>query len=162
MIAYSKFRPTGADTAGLGLSDRQDWLVAPVSRNRDSGALERSNWRVVLKDLGGEGDDLEVHRFGHWACGWFEIIIVRPDTAAAKSAEEWEGALSDYPVACDSDFSEEEMTEANDVWEHCYSVSARLEYIRDNRSQFEFHSFADLLGCVRGRYFAGYAGELLS
>lgn len=35
MKKYGSFRPTGFDPAGLGLSDRQDWLVLGVSRTRD-------------------------------------------------------------------------------------------------------------------------------
>lgn len=159
MLAYSQFRPTACDNAGLGCDDRQSWLVAPVGLNRDSGPLERSNWRVVLADLGGEGIDVEVHRFGHWACGWFEVILVRPDTAAAVSAEEWEGALSDYPVASDEDFSNEEQQEADAVWS-AMGQSERLAYMRKHASQFDC-SWLDLLANARGTYFSGYASDLL-
>ena len=38
----------------------------------------------------------------------------------------------------------------------------RINYIRENRSQFEFYNFEDLMCCVRGEYFAGYANELLN
>lgn len=31
----------------------------------------------------------------------------------------------------------------------------------NHREQFEFYTFAELLGCVRGKFFAGYASELL-
>ena len=165
MKAYSEFRPTRWDVAGLALDDRKDWLVIPVSTNRDADALTRSNWRVVLADVKASdptGEDVEVHRFGHWACGWFEIAIVRQDSPAAKCAADWENALSDYPVASGEDFAEEEQAEANEVWRECYRPAQRVEYIRRHRSQFEFSCFADMLGCVRGDYFAGYASELLS
>lgn len=160
---YRDWAPSQFDTRGLGCKDRQDWLVVEcIGQNRDSDALARSNFRVVLKDLGGESDDVEVHRFGHWACGWFEIVIVRPDSAAHAKAQEWVCALSDYPIASNEDFSELEQEDANEVWANCYNPHERLEYIRDHRSEFEFHDFADLIGCVRGKYFAGYAGELLN
>ena len=51
MITYREFRPSGFDVKGLGLDDRQDWLVAPVTVNRDSNCLERSNWEVVTDDI---------------------------------------------------------------------------------------------------------------
>jgi len=105
---------------------------------------------------------VEVHRFGHWACGWFEIILVRPDTNAAKTAEEIEAALADYPILDECDHSEREMGAANETWQCCFSNAERIKYIRDHRSEFEFHSFADMLGCARGNYFGGYAYELLS
>lgn len=41
------------------------------------------------------------------------------------------------------------------------TLRERVEYIRKHRSQFEFRDFADMLGCVRGKYFAGYASELI-
>lgn len=122
MQTYSKFCPTGLDPAGLALASQQDWLVIPCSRNRDSGALDESNFRVALESLGGESDDVQVHRFGHWACGWFEIIIVNPAREnAVDKAEGIEAALANYPVLSDEDYSalEFEQHEAGRCDEHC-------------------------------------------
>ncbi len=104
MIPYSQYRPTGADPCGLALHDRQDWLVGPVSINRDSGVLSKANWESFLEGCP-EGDDVEVHRFGHWACGWFEIALIRPGSEAERIAEELEAFLSDYPVLDDGKYS---------------------------------------------------------
>lgn len=162
METYSKFAPTGFDPAGAFLDDdRQDWLVVPVSRTRDTGPLEESNFDAALEMLGGESDDVEVHRFGHWGPGWFEIIIVRPGSEAETAAKEIESRLEDYPLLDEDDASERETEAANDVWRDCYNVKERVRYIRKNRSQFEFRSLSDMLGCVRGEYFSGYASELL-
>lgn len=117
MQRYSEFRPTAFDPCGLGLEDQQDWWVAPVGRTRDSGPLEESNFETVLADIGGEGDDVEVHRFGHWGPGWFEVILVRPGTPAADACEEWERRLEEYPVADEEDFSQREFEIACDAWE---------------------------------------------
>ncbi len=160
MQTYAKFSPTSCDQRGLCPPDQQDWLVS-LSRNRDSDCLTESNFHSALKSLGGESETVQVHRFGHWACGWFEVILVAPDSDAAKEAEQIEAALADYCVLDDSDFSERENEAANSVWESCYSNAKRIEYIRDNRSQFEFHNLADMMSCVRGKHFAGYASELL-
>jgi hypothetical protein len=95
------------------------WLVAPVGLNRDSKALERSNWAVVTADIHSvpcSHADTEIHRFGHWACGWFEIMLIRPGTPAADCAEAWENALSDYPVASDEHYSELESREVYECW----------------------------------------------
>jgi hypothetical protein len=51
---------------------------------------------------------------------------------------------------------------AQETWRSCYNDAERIEYIRDHRDQFEFRTFADMLGCARGRYFAGYASELIN
>jgi len=164
MQTYRKFRPTACDVAGLGCENQQDWLVLPCGQNRDSGALDRSNFRTaekILAEVDPNGSDYEVHRFGHWACGWFEVILVRPETAAAKEAEGIEATLADYPILCDSDHSELEQEDANETWRYCFNDAERVEYIRDHRSQFEFRDWADLIGCVRGHYFAGDASSLL-
>jgi len=105
---------------------------------------------------------VEVHRFGHWACGWFEIILVRPGTNAAKKAEEIEARLVVCLFLDECDHSEREMEAANETWQCCFSNAERIKYIRDYRSEFEFHSFADMLGCARGNYFGGYESELLN
>lgn len=160
MATYAQFRPTGFDCAGLGLDDRQDWLVAPVSQNRDSGCLALSNFAAALEILGGESETVEVHRFNHWANGWFEIILVSPERGA--EIEEIESSLENYPVLNDFDFSRRENEEAENVWRDCYRERDRIEYIRKHRSQFEFRNLADMLGCVRGNYFAGYASELIA
>lgn len=99
MQTYSEYRPTSFDASGLGLEDQQDWLVLDLIQTRDSGPLELSNFEKALESLGGEGDDVEVHRFGHWGPGWFEIILINPEKEKLVSiAEDIERALADYPV----------------------------------------------------------------
>jgi len=159
MKRYSDWAPSGHDTRGLGLDDRQDWYVAPCTLNRDSKVWEESNWHAQEKRLG--DDDVEVHRFGHWACGWFEIVLVAPDSFAYEEALRIEQDLEIYPLLDEDDVSDRQNQAACDVWQHCYSQRERIEYIRKHRSQFEFNCWTDMLACVRGKYFTGYAGDLL-
>lgn len=107
MQRYKDFRPTSFDTAGLGCEDRQDWFVLPVSHTRDSGMLDESNFACVVKELGGESETLEIHRFGHWGPGWFEIAIIHPDRE--NEGEKIECALADYSVFDEEDWSEREQ-----------------------------------------------------
>lgn len=169
---YRDWKPTFNDPKGLSLAERQDWFVAPVIQTRDSEVLERSNFAVVLREIEKVNkednpndvdfmDSYEVHRFGHWGPGWYEIILCRPESKCARVAAEFACALADYPIADDSHFSEMELEEAQQVWKDCYNDQQRLEYIRKHRSQFEFHSFVELLQCVRGLLFCGSASELL-
>lgn len=116
MQTYSKFRPTQFDSAGAFLPDQADWLVVPCGQNRDSGQLDQSNFAAALALLGGESEDVEVHSFNHWACGWFEIIIVRPGTLAADLAETIEGRLEDYPVLDEEDLSSREWEAYIESW----------------------------------------------
>lgn len=163
METYAQYSPTAFDRAGAFLEDdRQEWLVVPVSRNRDSGPFAESNFSAALSALDGESDDCEVYRFGHWGPGWFEIILVRPGSEAAEKAEDVERRLQNYPALDEDDLSERETEEANRVWKQCYDLPERVAYVRSHREQFEFRDFVDMLGCMRGNYFAGYASELIS
>ena len=165
MKAYKDWAPTGHDTRGLALDDKQDWLVAPVIRTRDSDCLEESNYacaRRLLAKADVEGEDWEDHRFGHWACGWLEIILVRPGSACAAVAACLETELKEGYCALDEDdWIERETTAAQDTWRDCYTDHLRIEYMRDYRTEFEFHSFADMLACARGKFFNGDVCRLL-
>ena len=90
---------------------------ALLTQNRDSGKLTRSNFEVALKALGGESDNVEVHRFGHWACGWWEVIAVKRGTPEYRIAEDIEASLSDYPVLDDEHYSQLEWNEAGEFWQ---------------------------------------------
>ena len=119
--AYADYRPTSFDSAGLGIPDRGTWLVLPIIRTRDSGLLDRSNFRVAARLLAAvdhNGEHYETHRFGHWGPGWFEIIVVNPDApdtvinAAGKIAE----ALENYPALSEDDYSELQYETAAAAW----------------------------------------------
>ena len=141
-------------------TDYRDWFGI-VGQSRDSGARERSNFRVALQMLGGESDNVRVERYGHWAVGWIEEVYIRPNTKEYAIACEIETALSDYPVLDESDFSNEEQEEAMETWKHCYNPKERIAYIREHKNQFEFDSFSELMSNVRGDSFNGYASEIV-
>lgn len=153
------------DSAYFG--DRPEWLIA-FSENRDSDCLARSNFRcfktALEKSVPAElrEDLVSVERFSHWACGWIDYLIINPEAVATVAlAEKLQAKLDDYPVLNEEDWSALESEEADSTWRNCYNVRERIAYIREHLSQFEFRGMADLLGCVRGKYFAGYASELL-
>jgi hypothetical protein len=154
--------PSGWDSMANYMGEIPDktWLVV-LTRNRDSEILSESNFESALEMLGGESEKVQVFRFGHWACGWWEALAVSEGTEAEAIGQTIVDKLENYPVLNEDDFSEREHNEAQDVWSRCYSVQERIEYIRENRSQFEFSDLADMLGCVRGKYFCGYDSELI-
>jgi hypothetical protein len=164
MRRYSEWKPSQFDTPGLSLPDRQDWFVVPVLRTRDATCLEESNFASALEFLSEirSPEDYEVHSFHHWACGWFDIIIVRPGSPAEKVARDLADHLDDYPVLDEDDLSMREHERAAEVWRSCYSEKERINYIRCRRSDFDFRSMGDLMGCVRGHYFCGVDAELLA
>jgi hypothetical protein len=91
-----------------GGMDKADWVVV-VGQNRDSDMLTQSNFVSALEMLGGEGKNVEIARFGHWGCGWFELILVNPKSMKSlKVAYEIKKSLEDYPVLNEGDYSERE------------------------------------------------------
>lgn len=161
MITYNQFQPTEYDARGLGIPERQHWLVLPCTHNRDSSVIQESNFAVALELLGGEGDSVEVHRFGHWANGWFEIILINPNCPQVAIAEELEEKLDSYGYLDEDDYYEHLNQAAQEVWKNCYSASERIEYIRKHESEFEFYSMEDLMACCRGKFFSGDAVSLV-
>lgn len=149
----------------------EGFYVAPIARNRDSGALEESNWASQLELLSKHkadvpGEDIYspiVVSENHWAVGWVEwVAIHESNSAAIAEAERIAERLENYPVLNEEDWSRREDEEAQSVWKDCYNDKERVEYIRKHRLQFDFRNFADLLGCARGKFFCGYASELIN
>jgi len=94
--------------------------------------LEQSNFAAALEQLGGESETVEVHRFGHWGPGWFDIVIVNPsDTARVSIAEGISRRLEDYPILDEEDFSERESDEFADSWNNWGCAEYRRNLIRD-------------------------------
>lgn len=163
MRKYSEFKPTQFDHH-IEVDNQEEWFVAPVSRNRDSDVLTRANWDTFIGLIGKESDErYQIHRFGHWGPGWFEIILINPtNLELVKIGNDIEAALADYPVIDEDLYCQMETEEAEEVWKNCYNKLERVKYIRKNRSQFDFSDFLDLWHCVKGKYFAGYASELIN
>lgn len=139
---YSDFRPSQFDTQGLGLDERQDWLVAPVSQTRDSGCLDRANFQATLASLDGESEHVEVHRFGHWGPGWFEIILVAPGAwDQLQELAEIKDALEGYPVVDESLLSELEHEERWECWENY----AREDFRRELHNECAIGENADAI-----------------
>lgn len=115
LTRYADFAPTPFDHAGAFLRNRQEWLVVPVTRNRDSHSLAESNFAAALEILGGESETVEVHRFGHWGPGWFELILVHP--SRASEAQGIADRLEDYPILDEEDASKREWEDYCEAWD---------------------------------------------
>jgi hypothetical protein len=107
------FFPTAFDHSPAAfLKDQAGWIVAPCGRTRDSDALERSNFdeqRALLDRYDVDGESVETHRFGHWGPGWYEITIVKPESAAHAQAVLIADRLDGYPSLNDERLSEYEV-----------------------------------------------------
>ena len=151
LTRYRDWAPTGYDRRGLALcsgdeDDRGDWYVVPVIRTRDSGPLEESNFSAALGIMGGESETVEVHRFGHWACGWFEVILAEPGRLV--DAFTVAKRLDDHPVLDEDDLCRREWEAAAETWRTFHGVAGRIRWIREHGHTCE--TLGDLLACVRG------------
>lgn len=91
--------------------EREGWRIG-LSVNRDSDALERSNWRVIVPPvLTLYPEDAAVEQMGHWAVGWVEYLLVRPNSDAEAAIVQWANKLADYPVADEDDYGALESSE---------------------------------------------------
>lgn len=124
---YDGFKPTGFDSHIC--SELDSFYIAPVSISRDASTLAQCNWDVVTEDILNRArhDETEIHRFGHWGCGWFEMLLIHPsDIDALKCADEWACSLEQYPIADEDKLSEREYEAACDYWERM-SLSDRID-----------------------------------
>jgi hypothetical protein len=120
---YAEFSPTQLDH-NCNIDEpgrvRSDWFVMPVGRNRDSGLRAESNFCVFLQRLGGESKTVEAHSFGHWANGWFEIIIVSPRARKRLAvAVDCARSLEDYPILDERDLGVREDAALVEHWQYC-------------------------------------------
>lgn len=115
-VRFADFRPTAFDQAGVGADGQEDWLVVPgFSRHPRMGdsLLTESNWEALqaaLTEADPDGEDHETHLFGHWATD-FELVVVRPGSAAHVAAAECVCRVADYPVLNEEDFSAREYAQ---------------------------------------------------
>jgi len=89
-----------------------------LSRCRDSGLVEESNFQSALKMLNGESDTVKVIRFSHWLCGWIEVILIHEsDKESINKGNEIEKALESYPILDEEDFYERESERREEILE---------------------------------------------
>ena len=132
---YGDHSPTAFDR-NINIDDgdevRSNWFVMPVSRTRDSGPLDESNFHSFLDGLGGESETVEVHRFGHWGPGWYEIIIVSPeDEESLKAAYRLAVFLQVYLVLDEPDLSRREWEEFEQSWNSWACSDFRERLVKD-------------------------------
>ena len=116
--------------------DWHGWLVAPVSRHRDSDILTMSNWTVCTDAIestachdpalsgdwtdpftGEECGPYHIVHERHCLVGWVEWIAIHPDAAALiQYAVEVSEALEIYPILDEDHFSEAEVEAAYDAF----------------------------------------------
>ena len=94
-----------------------------LSRHRDSGLVEESNFQSALKMLNGESDTVKVIRAKHWLCGWVEMILIHEsDKESIDKGNEIEKALENYPILDEDDFFARESEKREELIEELRKV----------------------------------------
>ena len=89
-----------------------------LSRNRDSGLVEKSNFQSALKMLNGESDTVKVVRSSHWAVGWIEVILIHEsDVISVSKGNDIEESLESYPILDEDDFATKEGERSDELME---------------------------------------------
>lgn len=137
---------------------KERWCIVYTS-NRDADYITRSNHKVFEEAMApflAHGRDALDGGASHWACGYVDGFAIRVRTACGRVTRAFaayaalELARQDYPVLDDELASECEEEDAAATWENM-RVAERLDYLREH-SGWEFHSFSDMLSCVRGNF----------
>jgi len=91
--------------------------IVLLGRSRDSDTLSDSNFESAKSQFKGNRGVIAA-RFGHWGCGWFELLLVSKTAKKALSiALEINNALADYPVLDDCDFNDRERQHQDGIWD---------------------------------------------
>jgi hypothetical protein len=106
---FGDSRPTGFDRRHGSFADAEphaQWFVV-LGQNRDSDALAKSNFECATDILKACGEEAyTIHRFGHWGCGWYEVLIVNNENEkACAEADDILRALEGYPCLDDEHYS---------------------------------------------------------
>lgn len=93
----------------------ESWALGPVIEHRDSGLVDRSNARVLRRELAKHpewSDDYRIESASHWAVGHVTHLSYRvidaegKATPIARFVRAWFKRLADeYPIADDDDHS---------------------------------------------------------
>ena len=144
LTKYKDYQPSALDSKNNYISWDQeaeknlaDWLIAPVIKTRDADLLEQSNFDTALDLLGGESDNVQIHNFGHWACGHYDIILVKPDTDQAKIAQEIYERLQNYAILDETHFSELEHEQTLD------NIKSELPIVSDIIPETDLETLLD-------------------
>lgn len=101
---------------GNGASEDASHYYTSLSVTKDSGAVDRSNFRVALELLGGSDNETVVIATRYDSLtGWTKTILVRADAPLSLLLVVGEIArkIEDYPVLDDALFNREEGEERN-------------------------------------------------
>jgi hypothetical protein len=134
MEKYKSFKPTAFDNHVC--DDLNDMFVFPLSINRDTADISTlANWQYLQSKIEPEEGEpvspfrgAEIHRFGHWANGWFELILISPDSPDLAAWDELAAAMADSSEPLDQrTYDDLYLKEQGKVWDLIW----KTEYVKE-------------------------------
>lgn len=141
---YEGHRPTSFDSHIC--SELDSFYVGPCSQTRDSDTLTRVNFEIMTEAVlkVAQHSETEVHRFGHWGPGWYELLLIHPaDTAALAEASEIAASLENYGCLNDERWAEVQYDEAANFWDRM-NIQDRIDVL----ARFNLSIFAARRDCL--------------
>jgi hypothetical protein len=111
--------------------DMREYYVFPISHTRDSGLLTNHNFNYCWNQLkkkarAGTG----IYLFNHWACGWFELILINKNNSMAiLLADDLISDYDNYPLFAENEYQEKEYKYISEQWENA-DLSNRLDMLK--------------------------------
>ncbi len=108
------------------------YIAATVTR--DSGLIERANWKSFIDRLDEIGSEraacYEIVHCHHWACGWVDYLVINPrNKKMINLVEKILAGLEDYPIIDDDSYYQMLYDETAKFWESC-RIAERIEYCK--------------------------------
>lgn len=128
--AVKSFAPTDNFT-GMNLDNyalENKWAgvgLIHVTKNRDSDAMERSNFDTAIDELSAQFGDNNIGtiNFAHWACGWLLVAVYNTGIEGlAEAVADIDKRLHDYALLDEMLYAEYEWADNHPEYaEACYS-----------------------------------------
>lgn len=123
-----------------------------IGRNRDSCLLDNHNYEEFIKiieekweelDKSGKyqwifdgldkDEDFHPYRelsFGHWACGWIELLLVHPgiEELVEVAEETYTYLHEEYPILSEDEYYRKEWNKKEEIWVDM-SIKERMWYL---------------------------------
>ena len=135
----------------IGSTEIEGYLVAPVSQSRDADILDESNFSIVWKTLEKLSTDkypVDIHHFGDWMCGWFDLILIHPkNQLAISAAENFKSGMEDYPILDEHDYTERE----HELFGAAYEDYGKSELRESIENEIDIEDYPDFIdeGCLK-------------
>jgi len=128
MTQLKNWNPSNWDSRSnyMGTKEFDEYYVVYCKTRDSNSILCDSNWEILCKELHAEENNgVEIVRFGHWACGHYDLLLVSPDSKMLNKAQEFCDSLESYPILNEDHYSNLMAEKEADTFADCYESDFR-------------------------------------